>query len=161
MIFSRFRWHHFENQQKEKKNQYCLGKDYVLRESVNDDFESLLESISIGIEPENFAKTYFLPKLTEEEMKLVERKNPNYLKTFTIENSDVNEAEMNKSESDDKFCLSVCERKTFTFELSGHGSCRHKLQNRILEEPPAPKKSRGIDEPRPLTLSDLYDDLFD
>ena len=67
---------YFENQPKEKKNQYCLGKDYVLRESVNDDFESLLENISIGIEPENFAKTYFLPKLTEEEMKLVERKNP-------------------------------------------------------------------------------------
>ena len=76
MNFSRFRRHHFENQPKEKKNQYCLGKDYVLRESVNDDFESLLENISIGIEPENFAKTYFLPKLTEEEMKLVERKNP-------------------------------------------------------------------------------------
>ena len=90
--------------------------------SVNDDLESFFEDLRLGKEPDEKVYTYFLPKLTEEEMELVEQKETNYLKTFSEGflggNPDVPEAEMLLSESDSKFLKGFGYRRTFTIENS-------------------------------------------
>ena len=59
---------------KEAMEKYCKGEE-CRKNSVNDDLESFFEDIRLGKEPHEDATTYFLPKLTEEEMELVERKD--------------------------------------------------------------------------------------
>ena len=62
---------------KEKMESYCKGKKSE-KDSVNDDLESLFENIRLGKEPDDCVWTYFLPKLTEEELELVERRDTSY-----------------------------------------------------------------------------------
>ena len=104
---------------KEEKRTY-IGEN--IKDSVNDDLESLFEDLRLGKHPAYEVDTYFLPKLTEEEMKLVEQKDTNYLQTFFEEyngrNPDVPEAEMLLSESDSKFLKGWGYRRTFTIENS-------------------------------------------
>ena len=106
---------------KEKMETYCKGeKD--LKESVNDDLESLFEDIRIGKELNEDAFAYYLPKLTEKELELVERRDTSYLQTFYDEaigrNPDVDETEMMLSESDSKYVRGHCWRRTFVIENS-------------------------------------------
>ena len=57
---------------KEKMENYCNGEDDWRKSSVNDDLESLFEVLILGKEPiRTRVETYFLPKLTKEEMDLV------------------------------------------------------------------------------------------
>jgi len=101
---------------KEKMESYCKGEE-DLKDSVNDDLESLLENIRLGKESYEKVWTYFLPKLTEEELELVERKDTSYLQSFGEAvfgtNPDVNETEMMLSESDSKYVYGQCLRRTF------------------------------------------------
>ena len=101
---------------KEKMENYCKGADHFSKLSVNDDHESLFEDIRLGKEPDNSILTYFLPKLTEEEVKLFAIKDTSYLETFSLRNPGVSEAERKLSESDSKFVRGWCWRKTFTIE---------------------------------------------
>ena len=107
---------------KERMEKFCKGEDVWRKDSVNDDLESLFEDLRLGKEPDEYVFTYFLPKLTEEEMKLVEQKDKNYLQTFIdgyfARNPDVPEAEMLLSESDSKFLKGHGYRKTFTIECT-------------------------------------------
>lgn len=97
----------------EKRDDYCAGKQSEV-ESVTDDLEYLLQDIRLNQQPDDSVWTYFLPKLTEEEMELVKRKDDDYLKIFTYHKlADVREADMKMSESDSKFCYTYCFRKTF------------------------------------------------
>ena len=96
---------------------YCKGEK-ELKDSVNDDLESLFENIRLGKEPDEKVETYFLPKLTEEELELVEKRDPRYLQTFRSLNPDVDETEMMLSESDSKYVRGVSSRKTFVIENS-------------------------------------------
>ena len=96
---------------------YCKG-EWGFKHSVNDDLESLFENIRLGKEPDDCVWTYFLPKLTEEELELVERRDTSYLQTFWTSNPDVDETEMMLSESDSKYVRGVSERKTFVIENS-------------------------------------------
>jgi len=102
---------------KEVMENYYKGEKYE-KTSVNDDLESFFEDLRLGKEPNEYVKTYFLPKLTEEEMALVERKDPIYLGTFqtSFQNPDVKEAEMTLSESNSKFVYGWGRRRTFTIE---------------------------------------------
>ena len=100
----------------EKMVSYCTGEEY-LKESVNDDIDNLFENIRLGIEPDAYVATYFLPMLTENELKLVEEKNSIYLKTFLEPNPDVKEAEMKLSGSDSKFVYTEGYRRTFAIEF--------------------------------------------
>ena len=96
---------------KEKTQHYCKGEEFMLRESVNDDLESLFEDIQLGKEPTEVKWSYFLPKLTKEQLKLVERKDYNFMQTFLYTmDADVDKAEMEASESDSKFVLGRCHR---------------------------------------------------
>ena len=102
---------------KEKMENYCDGKED--KESVNNDLEKLFEDIQLGKQPNDFVDTYFLPKLTKEELELVERKDEDFMKTFYRKmDADVDKAKMMMSESDSKFIYCLGGRKTFTIENS-------------------------------------------
>ena len=99
------------------ENYYKGKEDQRRKYSVNDDLESLFKNMRLGKEPDEWVRTYFLPKLTEKEMKLVEEKNRCYFQTFEDSfDPDVDETEMMQSESDSKYILSACDRRTFTIE---------------------------------------------
>ena len=101
---------------KETTEYYCNGKEEE-KESVNDDLEKLFEDIQLGKNPDNDVRTYFLPKLTKEELDLVERKDEDFMQTFYWEmDADVDKAEMMLSESDSKFVWGWGQRKTFTIK---------------------------------------------
>ena len=97
---------------KEEMENYCKGKEDA-KDSVNDDLESFFEDLRLGKEPEEDVSTYFLPKLTGEELESVEKEDMAYLETL-IYHTDVEEAEMMHSESDSKFVYESGSRKTFT-----------------------------------------------
>ena len=103
---------------KELMENFCKGK-YKITNSVNDDLESFLEDQLVENEPgEILHRTYFFPKLTKEELKLVERKDSSYLETFRNPNPDVKKTEMELSESDSKFVHGWGFRKTFKIKNS-------------------------------------------
>ena len=96
---------------KEVMEKYCKGeKDEKV--SVNDDLESFFEDLRLGKEPNEIVDTYFLPRLTEEEMELVKRKDTSYLASFTWKNLLMKKL----YESDSKFVEGLGWRKTFTIE---------------------------------------------
>ena len=102
---------------KEKMESYCKGEQ-DRKDSVNDDLESLFENIRLGKEPNEWVETYFLPKLTEEELNLVGKRDTSYLQTFGYSNPDVDETEMMLSESDSKYVWGFSRRTTFVIENS-------------------------------------------
>ena len=91
------------------------------KESVNDDLESMMQDLQLGRSPYKFVRTYFLPKLTEKELKLVEQEDFNYQDTLwygrfgmgKVWVGDVDEDEMKASESDSKFVEALGDRRTF------------------------------------------------
>ena len=102
---------------KEKMERFCKGEEYE-EDSVNDDLDSLFENIRLGKEPDEEVYTYFLPRLTEEELELVERRDTSYLRTFFSGNPAVDETGMMLSESDSLYVLGRSRRKTFGIENS-------------------------------------------
>ena len=103
---------------KEKMENVCMGKE-CRKESVNDDLESLFEDIRLGKEPDTEALTYFLPKLTKEELELVDQTDNDFMNTFYEPlMADVEEDELKASESDSKYVHGWGWRKTFTIENS-------------------------------------------
>ena len=102
---------------KEKVMSFAKGKENE-KKSINDDIETLFEVIQVGKEPNEWMKTYFLPKLTVEELELVERKDMRFLRTFYSPNPDVDEAEMKLSESESKYVKALSSRRTFCIENS-------------------------------------------
>ena len=100
---------------RERMEHYCMGKEYR-KVSANDDLQLFFENVLLGEEPDDFVCTYFLPMLTNEELKLVERKDHNFMKTFRDYNADVTKAEMMLSESSSKFVFGQSERLSFIIE---------------------------------------------
>ena len=101
---------------KEKAKSYCKGEKDE-KDSVNDDLESLFEKIRLGKEPNEYVNTYFLPKLTEEELELIERRDTSYFHTFTVSwNPDVDKFEMMLSESESKYVKGESRRRTFVLK---------------------------------------------
>ena len=114
----------------------CEGKDEDYKVSVNDDLETFFEDLQIGKEnpakplcydPDifnNMVWTYFLPKLTEDELILVERKDEHFMSTLNGRNwtrhrgmdADVSKAQMAASESNSKFVFCECYRGTRKIE---------------------------------------------
>ena len=102
----------------EKMDSYYKRKEPET-DSVNEDIDSFFEDLLLGKEPDERAVTYFLPKLTEKELELVERNDLSYLETFLPGRKvDVEKAEMNLSKSDSKFVKCFALRETFTVETS-------------------------------------------
>ena len=103
---------------KEKMEDYCKSK-YYGNESVNDDLEKFFEKIRLGKQTNNDAYFYFFPRLSEDEMELLERKDEKFMKTFSMKmNADVAEAEMKASESNSKYVFALGHRTSFTIKNS-------------------------------------------
>ena len=92
-------------------------------ESVGDDLESFfnnqLARRSFPFLDYEFEETwtYFIRELTQEELELVEKKDEDYFQNFKWSgNPDVDEAEMQLSNSTSKYVSAYCHRKTFQFE---------------------------------------------
>ena len=91
-----------------------VGDTSRYEESVNDDLELYFNDLQLGREPTSWNWTYFLPELTQDELKLVEEKNKDYFETFVWSmNPDVDEDEMKSSTSTSKYVSGYCRRKTF------------------------------------------------
>ena len=108
---------------KERMVNYCTGKENANCEknSINDDLESLFDDLRLGKEPDETARNYFLPKLTEKELELVDKKDATYFASLLMGGAikaDVEEAEMKASESKSKFVLAKCYRNTYTIKNS-------------------------------------------
>ena len=102
----------------EQMDNYCKGKEDE-KESISDDLDSFNEDIRLGEEPDHDAFTYFLTKLTKEEMKLVDIKDENFMHNFLATmDADVSKVGMEASESNSKFVLAWGARETFTIEYS-------------------------------------------
>ena len=113
----------------EKMMDYCMGKKNE-KESVTDDLESFLEDIRLSKEPNDRVYTYFLPKLTKEELDLIEREDEDFMRSFryTI-GADVDKADMKASESDSKFVRGWGWRKTFIIENRGFPNLLAKIDS--------------------------------
>ena len=134
---------------KEKMESYCKGEEYE-KDSVNDDLESLFENIRLGKDLDEEVQTYFLPKLTEEEIELVERRDTrgilnsfkhfqtpemnlprtSYLiNNFFWPNPDEKKAEMMLSKSSTKYIDGSTSRRTFVIENSSKISYDNSSEN--------------------------------
>ena len=102
---------------------YTKGEEYE-KDSVNDDLESFFKDLRLGKEPDEQINTYFLPKLTEEEMKLAKKRDSTYEQTFSFRNPDVSEEKMKLSESDSKYTRVIGQRRTLTIANSQNISNR-------------------------------------
>ena len=116
--------------------------------SINDDLEMFLANIlncrriAKELKPRSEGKrmveenvySFFTPKLTEEELKLVEDKNEDHLKTYRYYdggyNPDVSAEEMKKSDSKSKYVHARCRRLTYSLTLrKKYGIARMALKN--------------------------------
>ena len=98
--------------------------DYEM--SINDDLEMLFVNLQDRKEIQNEeVASFFTPKLTEEELKLVEERDEQHLSTYLqyyggYGNPDVDAEEMKKSDSRSKFVKAACFRKTIILELESN-----------------------------------------
>ena len=97
--------------------------------SINDDLEMFLTNLLNSKEiKEEVVRSFFTPKLTEEELKLVEAKNKDHLNSYSVHyrgrNADVDPEEMKKSDSKSKYVHGRCWRRTFPLTLEKKNSVK-------------------------------------
>ena len=112
------RWHLIT---KEKMEDYYKGKEERHgwdKESVHDDLDSFFDKLQNGWWEEEWVRTYFIPKLTEKEKKLVEEKDKDHLMSYFYTYPDVSKKEMDESESKSKFVRGKCDRRTFILKIN-------------------------------------------
>ena len=113
---------------KEKAKQASKGKlendaDWrAEKNSVNDDLENFFNNLQNSKERKIEGITsFFTPKLTKKELKLVELKKEDHLSTYSYhyvgQNHDVSPDEMEKSDSKSKYVLVRCNRVSFRLTL--------------------------------------------
>ena len=131
-IFTRLRMYRKHLIAKEKSKQAYEGKlknvyEWIYEErSINNDLESFINNLQEissqeEIKDEN-VWSFFLPKLTKEELKLVEEKNAEHMITYHNLNPDVDPEEMKKSDSKDKYVHSTCFRGSMVLNLDDTSS---------------------------------------
>ena len=90
--------------------------------SINDDLERFIINLQnqIDVKPEDVF-SFLTPKLTTEELKLVQEGNEEHLKTYSYyfngKNPDVDVEEMKKSDSKSKYVHGYCLRKTIPLSI--------------------------------------------
>ena len=88
--------------------------------SISDDLDSFVNNLQNSEEKDDEnVESFFTPKLTKEELKLVEQKNKEHMRTYFyyLLGDDVDVEEMKKSDSKDKYLHSECERITVYLSL--------------------------------------------
>ena len=91
-------------------------------QSIGDDLETFFTNLQHQKEIKNeFVWSFFLPKLTEDELKLVEQRNEQHLSTYFDHyygrNPDVDPEEMKKSDSRSKYVYGRCFRETINLKI--------------------------------------------
>jgi len=91
-------------------------------ESINDDLERFLINLQNQKKvKQEVVRSFFTPKLTNEELKFVREKNQDHLRTYWDhydgENPDVDVEEMKKSDSKSKYVHGTCRRLTIPLTL--------------------------------------------
>ena len=104
---------------KEKSKQAAEGKlkndpDWKkYKGSINDDLDSLVNNLQNSEKTDSEeVLSFFTPKLTKEELELVERDNYEHMKTYIVYRPDVDVEKMRKSDSMDKYVHTRCIRST-------------------------------------------------
>ena len=100
-------------------------KDY--EGSINDDLERFLINLQNPKEvKKELVNSFFTPKLTNEELKFVQERNQEHLRTYAVHyididyidrNPDVDVEEMKKSDSKSKYVHGICVRFTIALTL--------------------------------------------
>ena len=112
---------------KEKMESFCKGElkygDGHDEKSGDDDIEAFLNNLQNGKACDERILSYFLPKLTNKEVKLIEVNDKMLLETFSSHfrndlNVDIDKAEMKKSESKSKFVRGCCLRETVSLTIN-------------------------------------------
>ena len=93
------------------------------KESIDDDLEAFYHDLENGKTSESSSNTYFLPKLTEKEQKLVDDNDLNYFKSLRSENADVDKIETQPSKSESMFVRGQAWRITSIIDLSFTQNC--------------------------------------
>ena len=124
---------------KEKQKQAYNGKlknDQAwkyYKGSINDEIESFYDNLQNQEVRSELVRSFFTPKLTKEELKLVARKNKEHLRTYLYnEHADVDEEEMKKSNSKDKYVHCECWRNTVLLALEPK-NCLCKIFGRMYD----------------------------
>ena len=106
---------------------YYWGQFNSIKESINDDLDSFIINLqnSNVVEDEEVA-SFCTPKLSKEELKLVEEKNEEHMVTYLLGfNADVVVEEMKKTDSKDKYVHCYCRRKTVHLTLESNRKRKH------------------------------------
>ena len=112
---------------KEKVKKAAQGKlkndPHWAERSVNDDLEEYFINLQTQKEVQfQMVGNFFTPKLTNAELKLIDERNEEHLKTYVDhfhgKNPDVDVEEMNKSDSKSKYVHGVCSRVTIPLTLA-------------------------------------------
>ena len=121
LVMCRFKLVTKETVKKAYKGEMKNDKDWNNEEgSINDDLENFFINNIMQDQNSYYEEkidSFFTPKLTEEEMKLVEERNENHLRSYIDHsllglNVDVNVHELKRSNSRSKFVHVYCYRKT-------------------------------------------------
>ena len=82
--------------------------------SINEDLDSFINNLqSSNKMKDEVVRSFLTPKLTKEDLKLVEENNEEHMRTYSsYPNADVDVVEMKNSDSKDKYLHSECLRRT-------------------------------------------------
>ena len=112
---------------KEKMESFCKGElkygGSNDEKSGDDDLEEFFDNLQNAKVCDERVLSHYLPKLTNKELKSIEKQDKMLLKTFSFHfrddmNVDIDEAEMNKSESKSKFVRGCCLRETISLKIN-------------------------------------------
>ena len=116
----------------------------ICQGSIYDDLESFQYNLLFKekINDEN-VNSLFMPKLTKQELKLVDIKNSSYMETFMSKfQADIDDEEMKKSNSESKFLHGRCFRDTTVLNVSPDHFTFTTPVNTIVEMDPKKEVSK-------------------
>ena len=92
------------------------GQDFF-EGSINDDLDSFINNLQ-NSNKINYEEVFSFctPKLTKQELKLVEEKEREHIRTYLMHDPDVEVQEMKESDSKDKYVYTRCYRETVYLE---------------------------------------------
>ena len=104
--------------------------------SINDDLDSFVNNLQNSEKIDNEAvDSFFTPKLTKDELKLVEQKNKEHMWTYDWKfYADVDVEEMKKSDSKDKYLHSFCHRITTYLSLESEQPSSENVSSKNFPE---------------------------
>lgn len=108
-----------------------VKKEYIFQDSIYEDLETFVQNHNsfknIEIKKECNIRSFSARKLTEDELKLVEERNDDHLKSYWWnylgKNPDIDQLEMARSESRSKYVFGWCQRWTYILTTKKKINC--------------------------------------